>query len=323
MDTPSLVVAIVNYRTPDLTIGSLRSLVDEVKATPTIRVVVADNCSGDGSVDRIDGAIKENGWSSWASLLALPRNGGFSYGNNACFRLFLKEEPKPDYFLLLNPDTVVRSGAIAVLLQFMASHPEVGIAGSRLEDPDGKSQISAFRFHSILGEFNNQMRLGVFARLLGSWVRDPPITDASVRADWVAGASMMVRRAVFEQVGLFDEGYFLYFEEVDFCLRVFRAGFSCWYVPSSRVVHLVGQSTGVTNPSSRRNRLPKYWFDSRRRYFLKNHGPLYTTVVDCVWLVGHLLWQVRRFLQRKPQTGPASLLVDYARNTVFARGYRL
>jgi GT2 family glycosyltransferase len=322
MVAPRLVVAIVNYRTADLTIGCLRSLDDEVKAT-TIRVVVADNCSGDGSADRIAAAIEQNGWSSWASLLALPRNGGFSYGNNACFRPFLEDEPKPDYFLLLNPDTVVRSGAIAALLQFMASHPEVGIAGSRLEDPDGRSQLSAFRFHTIVGELNNQVRLGVFARLLGSWVRDPPITDASVRADWVAGASMMVRRTVFEQVGLFDEGYFLYFEEVDFCLRAFRAGFPCWYVPSSRVVHLVGQSTGVTNPSSRRKRLPKYWFDSRRRYFLKNHGPLYATIVDCVWVVGHLFWQIRRFLQRKPQTGPASLLVDYARNSVFVRGYRL
>lgn len=322
MSAPRLVVAIVNYRTADLTIGCLRSLEREV-ADGSVQVVVADNCSGDGSAERISAGIEQNGWAAWARLLALPRNGGFSYGNNACFREFLRGEGGPDYFLLLNPDTVVRPGALEALLSYMASRPEVGIAGSRLEDPDGTPQISAFRFHTVLGEFNNQLGLGVVQRLLRRWVGNPPITDSPVPCDWVAGASMLVRRQVFEQVGLFDEDYFLYFEEVDFCLRAQRAGWACSYVPQSRVVHLVGQSTGVTNPNARRNRLPSYWFDSRRRYFIKNHGPLYATAVDSVWIASHLLWQARRFLQGKPQVGPASLLVDYARNCVFVRGYRL
>lgn len=323
MAAPRLVVAIVNYRTADLAIDCLRALAAEVTAAGATQVVVADNASGDGSAERLAEAVRENGWGAWATVLPLPRNGGFSYGNNACFRRFLGGADEPAYFLLLNPDTVVRPGAIAALLDFMDLHPEVGIAGSRLEDPDGAPQLSAFRFHTVLGEFNNQLRLGMLERLLGSWVTNPKISDQPQRADWVAGASMMVRSEVFARIGLFDEDYFLYFEEVDFCLRALRAGWHCWYVPESRVVHLVGQSTGVTSPKARLSRLPRYWFDSRRRYFLKNHGPLYATAVDCVWFAGNLLWHLRRFLQRKPRAEPEGILHDYAKNSVFVRGYRL
>lgn len=314
-------ICIVNYRTAELTINSLRSLAVEIASVPGVALVVADNCSGDGSAARIAAEIERNGW-SWARVLPLPRNGGFAYGTNACIRQFLSAPDKPDHCLLLNPDTEARPGAIGALLEFMDAHPEAGVLGSRLEDADGTPQRSAFRFHSILGEFDAQLRLGIVTRVLNASVMNPPVSDVPSRADWVAGASMLVRRSVFDDVGLLDEGYFLYFEEVDFCLRAARAGWACWYVPQSRVVHLVGQSTGV-NLRSSRGRLPKYWFDSRRRYFLKNHGAAYTAAVDCVWFAGHLLWQIRRFLQRRADVGPVGLLADYARNSVFVRGFRL
>lgn len=319
----SVGISIVNYRTADLTIDSLRSLESEVRSIPGAKVIVADNCSGDGSAARIALAIEQNGWTSWASVRPLPRNGGYAYGNNVCIREFLSAPDGPEYCLLLNPDTLVRPGAVKILLEFMDAHPEAGIVGSRLEDPDGTPQGSAFRFHSILGEFDGRLRLGLLTRALKPFVMAPGISDVPTRTDWVAGASMLIRRAVFEQIGLLDEGYFLYFEEVDFCLRAFRAGWSCWYMPQSRVVHLVGQSTGVTNPKSRYNRLPQYWFDSRRRYFLKNYGPVYALAVDCVWFFGHLLWEIRRFLQRRPRVDPAAIFGDYARNSVFSRGFRL
>jgi N-acetylglucosaminyl-diphospho-decaprenol L-rhamnosyltransferase len=316
-------ICIVNYRTPQLTIDNLRSLQSEVVAIGSAKVIVVDNCSGDGSAALIQAAIDRNGWGSWACVRELPRNGGYSYGNNACLREFLAAPDKPEFCLLLNPDTLVRPGAIAALVEFMDGHPDAGILGSRLEDPDGTPQRSAFRFHSILGELDARIRLGIFTRALKSYVMNPALSDVPRRADWVAGASMLVRSSVFEEVGLLDEGYFLYFEEVDFCLRAYRAGWSCWYVPQSRVVHLVGQSTGVTNPKTSRNRLPSYWFDSRRRYFIKNYGPLYTLVIDCVWFVGQVLWEARRLLQRRPRVDPAAMFIDYARNSVFRRGFRL
>jgi GT2 family glycosyltransferase len=320
---PRLVIAIVNYRGADLTIGCLRSLAAEVDDGDRFQVVVADNHSEDGSVERITAAIEAGGWQSWAGVLPLDTNGGYAFGNNSIIRQYLQRGEKPDYVLLLNPDTAIRPGAIGALVRFAELHREGGVFGSRLESEDGTVQQSAFRFHSILGEFDNALRLGLVSKLLRRWSGHPPPSLEPFRADWVAGASMLLRTRMLEEIGLLDEGYFLYFEEVDFCLRAARAGWSCWYVPSSRVMHLRGQSTGVTNWKTTRPRLPQYWFDSRRRYFLKNHGPLYALGVDCTWFVAHVLWELRRFLQGKREVDPPRILGDYTRNSVFVRGFRL
>lgn len=315
-----LVVVIVNYRTAGLTIDCLRSLVSEVRSLPGTRVIVTDNASGDGSVEKIQAAIETEGWGDWASLQPLERNGGFAYGNNAAIRPVVESPNPPPYILLLNPDTIVRPGALKALVDFMDSHPDVGIAGSRLEDPDGTPQRSAFRFHSILSELDFGLRLGIVTKLLSNWVVAPPVSDEVGQTDWVAGASMIVRREVFETAGLMDEEYFMYYEEMDFCLQAKKAGWSCWYVPPSHVVHLVGQSSGVTDTKRPPKRLPQYWFDSRRRYFLKNHGWLYAAVADAAWASGFALWRLRRIIQRKPDPDPPNYLGDFLRNSVFLKG---
>jgi len=315
-----LTVVILNYRTPSLTIDCLRSLVGEVRSLPGTRVVVSDNASGDGSVEQIAAAIETEGWGDWASLMPLKRNGGYAFGNNAVIRVALQSTNPPPYFLLLNPDTIVRPGALQVLVDFMDEHPDVGIAGSRLEDPNGTPQRSAFRFHSVLSELDFGLRLGVVSKLLSKWVVAPPVSEQTCQTDWVAGASMIVRREVFESVGLLDEQYFMYFEEVDFCLRANKSDWPCWYVPQSRVVHLVGQSSGVTDTKRSPKRLPAYWFDSRRRYFLKNHGWLYAAIADTAWIFGLVLWRWRRVIQRKPDLDPPKLLSDLLLNSVFLKG---
>jgi GT2 family glycosyltransferase len=139
--------------------------------------------------------------------------------------------------------------------------------------------------------------------------------------DWLPGASLLIRREVFETIELMDEGYFLYYEETDFCLQAARYGWECWYVPSSHVMHLAGQSTGVTTPTDQPKRLPQYWFNSRRRYFVKNHGRLYAAIADTVWFLGFVSWRGRRLIQRKPDTDPPCLLQDFVRNSaVLNRG---
>ena len=158
---PTLLVVVVNYRTADLTIDCLRSLEPEIGPRgDDARVVVTDNASGDGSPGRIEAAIRENGWASWAEFRPLEKNGGFAFGNNAAIRPFLESGSPPRYVLLLNPDTIVRPGAVAALVEFMDANPAVGIAGSRLEDPDGSPQRSAFRFYSALGELEGAMKPG-------------------------------------------------------------------------------------------------------------------------------------------------------------------
>lgn len=316
----SLLVVVLNYKTANLTIDCLRSLAPEVGALQNARVAVADNASGDGSATQIAEAIASEGWSEWATFIPLDRNGGYAFGNNAPIRQALSEPNPPDYILLLNPDTVVRPGALTALVEFMDSHPEAGIAGSRLEDPDGTPQQSAFRFHTLASEFDFGCRFGPITKLLAKWIVAPPVPQETCQTGWVAGASMIVRRQVFEAVGLLDEGYFMYYEEMDFCLQATKAGWSCWYVPASRVVHLVGQSSGVNNFKPQAKPLPQYWYDSRRRYFVKNYGWLYAALTDLLWASGFISWRIRRVIQRKPDTDPPNMLSNFMSNSVFFKG---
>jgi N-acetylglucosaminyl-diphospho-decaprenol L-rhamnosyltransferase len=316
-------VVIVNYRTASLALDCLRSLSAERSHYPEMQVVVVDNASGDGSIEVLNQGITDHQWQSWVRLEPLPHNEGFGSGNNTVFRQALAATEPPDYIWLLNPDARVRSHAIAPLVQFLDEHPQVGLVGSRLEDPDGTQQFSAFRFLSFWTEFDQGLRLGPISQLLRNQIVTLPLTDTPCPADWLAGASLMVRREVLESSGLFDEEYFLYFEEVDFCRRAKAAGWDCWYVPQSRVVHLVGQSSGVTDTKRPPKRMPQYWFDSRRRYFLKHHGAFYAAMTDLAWMTGFACWRVRRWVANKPDPDPPAFLQDFFQNSIWIKGGKL
>jgi N-acetylglucosaminyl-diphospho-decaprenol L-rhamnosyltransferase len=137
----------------------------------------------------------------------------------------------------------------------------------------------------------------------------------------VSGASMVIRRETFRDIGLLDEGYYTYFDDIDFCFNARKAGWPTWYVPASRVVHLVGQTTGVTNTSQRRQ--PPYLFEARRRYFLKNHGPIYAAMADAGLILGLALWRLRILLTGKPDFTPPYFLRDSITHSVFMKGFRL
>ncbi len=283
-------IVIVNFRTADLAVDCLRSLSTQAGDLGGGRVIVADNASGNASVERLEAEIAAEGWSGSAEVMALPRNGGFAYGNNAGIRAALTAATPPNYVLLLNPDTVVRPGAIRALVDFMEAHPDVGIAGSRLENMVGGIDRSAHRIPSPLGELDGAARLGVLNRLLHRYAVSPPQRDEAHECDWVSGASMIIRRQVLEQIGPLDEGYFLYFEEVDFCCRARSAGWSVWYVPESRVLHLEGASTGIRVAARRR---AAYWYDSRRRFFVRHHGIRGLLLADLLWATGRLSFLLR------------------------------
>ena len=312
-----VLVVIVNYRTADLTINCLKSLVSEVHSLPGTKVTVVDNASGDDSVAKIQQAINTEGWGDWVNLIASQHNGGFSSGNNLAIRPVLNSDNPADYFLLLNPDTEVRLGAIKALIDFMAKRPQAGIAGSRFELADGTPWNIILRFPTILSELDAGLRLGIVTKLLRKWVVAQPVEPQVQPADWLPGASMLIRRQVFEAVGLMDEEYFLYYEETDYCLQAKRAGWSCWYVPDSLVMHIGGQSTGVEIPNEPPERLPKYCFDSRRRYFTKNHGLIYAAIADLLWIVAYSTWKVRQVIQRKPNCDPPHYLGDFIQNSVW------
>lgn len=315
MSHRSAAAVIVNYRTAGLVVDCLRTLAPEVAAEPGLRVLVVDNASGDDSVGVIAAAIREQGW-AWAEVRELDRNGGFAYGNNTAVRLLLAGPNPPEYVWLLNPDTLVRPGAATALIDFLEAHPGVGIAGGRLEHPDGTPQTAAFRFPSLTSEFEDTVRLGFVSRLLEPFRVPMPIRSEPHPADWVNGASMIVRREVWQTVGPMDEGFFLYFEETDFCRRARDLGWGVWHVPASRVVHLEGQSTGVTGAKLALKPRPRYWFDSRARYFRKHLRPTRALVADLIWIAAFGSWRVQRRLRGKPDTDPPGLWADFVRHAV-------
>lgn len=315
-----LLVVIANYRVTDLTIGCLRSIAGEIGTVPDTHVAVCENGTGDDSAERIQKTITDNGWNSWCTLTAVSPNLGFTGGNNVILRSALRSASPPQYVLLLNADTIVRAKAFKQLVDFMDQHPAVGIAGTRLEDPDGTPQCSAFRFPSPLSEFEGAIRLGFVSRLLKRWVVALPVSDEACESDWVSGASMVVRREVFRDIGLLDEGYYTFFEDVDFCFNARKAGWPIWYVPASRVVHLVSQTTGISIKNPKRR--PPYAFEARRRYFLKNHGPLYAALADAALIPMLALWRLR-VLFGKPDSSPPYFLRDSIKHSVFLTGFKL
>ncbi len=316
--SPKVLIVVLNYRTSDLAIRALTSLEAEASALGA-HVVMVDGGSKDGSAERLGRAIEKNGWSRWCDLLALPENRGFAAGNNAALRPALASSSPPDYVWLVNPDTEVRPGAGAALLAHLEARPEVGIAGSRLEDPDGTPQISAFRFPTPTRELVEGLGLGAVERLAPESTVRMPVPETVTAVDWVAGASMMVRREVFERVGLLDEGYFLYFEETDFCWFAERAGWRCEYVPHSRVVHLVGRSTGVTEHRDARGPLPKYWFESRERYFRKTQGRTAPVLASLALGLGAGSRKLRRKVLRQTDNQPPRLVRSLLRDALLPR----
>lgn len=315
-----VLIVVVNYRTAELVEEGLVSIATELATSKhELRVVVVDNASDDGSAERLVAFVERSGFGPWCSIVAAPVNGGFAAGNNLAIEAALRSDSPPNHVLLLNPDARVLPGAVDELVAFLEATPSAGIAGSQLQHPTGEVQASTFRFPSLWSEIDSGLRFGPVTKLLGRHHILAPITDVPSPTGWVAGASMLVRRAVFEAIGPMDDGFFLYFEETDFCRRAADAGFESWYVPTSHVVHLVGQSTGVTNAKDQNRRRPPYWFESRRRYLRRHHGAAGAFVIDAAHATCFALWRLRRAIQRKPDTDPAGFLGDLVRYSLRGR----
>ncbi|MCF8154929.1 MAG: glycosyltransferase family 2 protein [Rhodoferax sp.] len=288
-------VVIVTYRSAALTVDCLRSLQSErLNSRIDITAVVVDNASGD--YPEIAAAITREGWSDWAKLIEAPRNGGFAYGNNLGFAHAVRLW-SPHYLHMLNPDTRVKPGAVRELVDFLERTPAAGIAGSSFENGDGSDWPIAFRFGSPLSELESGLGFGPVSRLLQRWRVARVMGNAEQQIDWCAGASMMLRRSMLAKIGGMDECFFLYFEETEFCWRARRAGFQTWYVPSSRVIHIAGQSTKLTERDAAPKRLPDYWFESRRRYFQVTLGLRRALLTDLLTLAAGALGQVKLTLQ--------------------------
>ncbi|MEQ1895683.1 MAG: glycosyltransferase family 2 protein [Planctomycetota bacterium] len=311
----------VNFRTPELTLRCLESLA-AARAEASLAAVVVDNASGDGSVERLGSELAARGIGDWARLVAHPTNGGFGAGNNVALRAALQEPTPPDYFLLLNPDAALDPGALAALVGFLDATPRAGLCGPRTELGRGNPVGTAFRYPGILNSLDEGLHFGPLSRLLARWRLAPPPRSEPHRTDWLSGGCLLVRREVFECIGLFDEEFFLYFEEVDLSQRAERAGFESWFVPAANILHESGASTGVTGTRGLQRRMPAYWFESRRRYFLKHRGRFVCLLADLAWASGNALWNLRRWISRAPRKEPIGFFADFVRFNLFGRELR-
>lgn len=315
-----LLVVVLCYKVPELTIDCLRSLEAEIARIPEARVGVCENGTGPEAAEQLRRAIDENGWNSWVDLTVVEVNRGFCGGNNLVIRLALDSDDPPEYVLLLNADTIVQKDSMTSLVEFMDSHPRAGIAGSQLLSPEGEIQASPFLFTGVGSELDRGLRLGVFSRLLSGRLEVDHSKPGP--ADWLAGASLILRSTMLKDIGLLDEGLYTYFDDIDICLRAHRAGWEVWYVPESKIIHLEGCSTGIRGKETTKvKRRPAYWFQARRRFFLKNHGAVYTALADAAFLVGFAFWRLRRRLQNRPDLDPEHFLADSFRHSVFRTGF--
>jgi GT2 family glycosyltransferase len=308
MTETHITVVTVSYKSAELTKNSLSSVFEQktADAALNIKAIVVDNASGDAEV--IQAFVNAQGWTDWVTVITAPKNGGFGYGNNLAFRYALANW-EVDFFHLLNPDAVARNNAFKPLVAFMKANAKVGVVGSQLENIEGVVESSAHRFHSPINELIESARLGIISKLLHHHDLTPPIQDVPFECDWVSGASMMIRKEVLDQIGFFDENYFLYFEEVDLFYRLQKMGWQTWYVPDSRVMHIEGASTGIKLVRRR----PQYWYESRRRLFVKLYGVLGLMAADVLWLIGRVSYLTRRYFKlgaQKPNNDPKWFMFD-------------
>jgi GT2 family glycosyltransferase len=213
----------------------------------------------------------------WVRLIRSPRNGGFAHGNNQALRLARGEK-----FLLLNPDTLMPRGGMAGLMRVLEEHPQAGIVGPRLLRPDGSMHLACRRsfptpevaFYRIVG----LSRLFPTSRRFGRYNLTFIDPDLPIEVDSVCGACMLVRRSVVEQVGLLDERFFMYGEDLDWCLRARAAGWTVRYEPSVTVQHQHGAAS-----RARALRTNVHFFHAMdlfyRKHYVQQYHPLLTGVI--------------------------------------------
>lgn len=294
---PTLAIVIVNYRTADYVIRCVEALMPERKAAGPFDVVIVDGNSGDGSADKLAAHFSGEAWRDWVSVLPLDLNGGFGWANNQAMLRLLQRADPPDYIHILNPDTIIEPGAVVALRDAIQADPKLGAVCSRLLEPDGALAGSAFRFPSIGREFIRGCRLAKLGRLLGI---KPDLVEQAGPAEWLTGASVMFRSAALRESGLFDDGFFLYFEEVELMHRMGGMGWIFGFVPESRVTHIAGAATGVASGGQVAVRpYPAYRFEARRRFFVLAYGRSGLILANLAWLAGHALGLLVRLVRGK------------------------
>lgn len=249
-----LSIAIVSWNTCKLLDGCLRSVFETTHGIE-IEVVVVDNLSSDDSVEMVRSQYPQ------VKLIENSENAGFPKANNQAYRVSTGR-----HFMLLNPDTICRQGALAGLVGFLDDRPDVGAVGPLVLNPDDTLQYSWAGFPTFINEVR-----GILDRRIKGHLT--PTNAEHVRAigpfetDWIGGCALVIRRAAVDDIGLMDESFFMYNEETDWCCRLRRQGWGVWVDPSIEIVHYGGQSSSKASSQSARHLIA-----SKELYFRKHYS---------------------------------------------------
>jgi N-acetylglucosaminyl-diphospho-decaprenol L-rhamnosyltransferase len=247
-----------------------------------VRVVVSDNGSTDGSREY----LRER-YGTRVDIVENCSNLGFAAACNRAFAV-----TSSPYVYLLNPDAELKDGALRNILAFMDEHPRCGIAGSRIYNRDGSIQESCGEFDTWTGAFLRSSAWGEWPFLReyanGAALREWGHRDVR-RVDLAIGAALAIRRSLLDEIGPFDERFFLYHEEVDFAKRAATAGWETWYVPSSEAIHEgMGSARGQYSVEGRKQ-------TSRRKYWIKHHGIVWYLALVAALVGRYLLYAFALF----------------------------
>lgn len=287
-----IVVSIINFRTGDLTLQCVQSVLDDMGGIDGL-VAVVDNFSDDGSAEQIAAWIAAQPEGTPVRLVRSATNSGFSGGHNQGINA-----AEAEFYLVLNSDAVLRPGFLRAILDRARRDPDCGLIAPLIEYDDGGIQDSCFRFPSPFGELVRSARAGIVTRLFRRFdVSLGPDPDPT-QIEWASFACILLRGDMVRAIGPMDEGYFLYFEDTEYCLRARRAGWRICQERGARVVHFRGGSGPVKALYDRRARMPRYYYSSRTRLLYQAHGMGGLIAANLLWYVGRAIKQGYRLFGR-------------------------
>lgn len=273
-------VIIVSFNTRDILKNCLDALFSSGDGSQT-EVFVVDNASGDGSADMVRSTFPD------VHLIANQQNLGFAAANNQAFRL-----ASGNYFLILNPDAYIRKGALDRAVAFMEKTPDCGLCGGKIISPEGNLEPSARRFPSPLS------KLLTLSGLSGKFSGSPILNrhefggflhDKPREVDWVPGTFTIIRKEMLDKIGLFDERFFIYYEETDLCLRARKAGWKVYFIPDAEVMHIGGACSKTRKDKTfddAASQVLSFRMRSEWLYYRKNSGffsVLASSGVEMLW----------------------------------------
>jgi N-acetylglucosaminyl-diphospho-decaprenol L-rhamnosyltransferase len=263
-----------------LSVNSQQSTVNSQEPLPLFtvhrslftEVIVVDNASSDNTVEMLRAEFPD------VRVIANTENAGFTHANNQALAV-----AQGHCLFLLNPDTELRAGALQTLYDYAETHPRVGIIGPQLFYGDGTRQPSRRRFPTVVTAFLESTKLQQWFphhRVLTRYYMLDTRDDETQEVDWVNGSAMFVQRAVYDQIGGFDEEFFMYSEELDWCYRAKRAGWQIVYLPTAQVTHYEGKSSGQTVAAR-----DIHFHSSKIRFFRKYHGAFVAEILRAFLLL--------------------------------------